>query len=743
MRGLFCAAALVAAALFVPSLARAAAPANDAFASAEVIAGPSGTVTGTRDGATVEPGEPAPMPQYHSVWYAWTAPSYGTLSFDTAGTAWAWVFTGDTLDSVSMKINGQRSGFVSVQPGVTYRIGLDDWNDGGPVQLSWSFTETPAPPANDDFENAQALDGVGGTVDVDTAGATKEACESTLGNGHSLWYSYVPSVDGELTVQAITDLRGAIAAVYTGDSVCGLTQQAYSGGDPAVANVVAGQTYWIEVDTWTDAGGPTSFSWSFASPTRPANDNFANAIALDPSGGTVSGNGLHATSEPGEWTPFFGHTVWYAWTPAQTGIGHVDFQLGDGVVYTGASLDTLQTVAYDGGTFAASAGVTYWIQVASSGDYQVSWQLQPSSGPSVSLDPMKAEEGSAVDIVATVDDPGGSLLTYDWSTSLGTIEPHGNYAVLTVDDGPSVATVQVTVSSAFGSSTASEDVTVRNVAPSVTAPAASGVWGLPVSLLATVTDPSAADTAAGFSSSWSTGTASPTYASPGTYRATFSAVDKDGGTVTVPVPITVDKRPSGLAYSGSSTAPFGFGTIAAQFRDRSDGATAKLAGRSISVIVGPIKQALKTDATGLASTPVGSALLPGSYPVKASFSGDSLYTGSSTGARLTVVDSVGKVTGDVTLRDGTAVTFDAGSDGTTTRGSFNAGSFVAASLSAFGVTGDTAWLAGATADGARFVAKVRDAGEPGAGHDEVTLWIDGVLQPASGVIATGNVQLHT
>src|SRR3954470_16514985 len=196
MRGLLCALALVAAALFVPSLAHAAPPANDAFASAQVIAGASGTVTGTRAEATAEPGEPTPMPQSHSIWYAWTAPAYGTLTFDTGHTADAWVFTGDALGALSMKINGQPYGFVSVKPGETYRIALDDWDDGGPTQLSWSFAETPAPPANDDFANAQTLDGTGGTVDVDTAGATKESCEGTLGNGHSLWFTWVAPSDG-------------------------------------------------------------------------------------------------------------------------------------------------------------------------------------------------------------------------------------------------------------------------------------------------------------------------------------------------------------------------------------------------------------------------------------------------------------------------------------------------------------------------------------------------------------------
>src|SRR4051794_14713742 len=135
--------------------------------------------------------------------------------------------------------------------------------------------------------------------------------------------------------------------------------------------------------------------------------------------------------------------------------------------------------------------------------------------------------------------------------------------------------------------------------------------------------------------------------------------------------------------------------------------------------------------------------MPGSYSLKANFSGDSLYTGSSTGARLTIVNSAGKVTGDVTLSDGTPVTFEVNGNGTNQRGSLTAGSFVATSVSALGIAGDTAWFADAAADGTPFVAKVSDAGEPGAGRDAVTLWIGGVLQPGSGLISAGNLQLHT
>ena len=121
------------------------------------------------------------MPLNHSIWYAWTAPDYGTFSFNTGGATYAWVFTGDALGALDLKINGQAYGFVSVRPGVTYRIALDDWLPGAPTQLSWSFEQSPPPPPNDDWANAQPLEGTGGTVALDTLGSTREACDTAYG----------------------------------------------------------------------------------------------------------------------------------------------------------------------------------------------------------------------------------------------------------------------------------------------------------------------------------------------------------------------------------------------------------------------------------------------------------------------------------------------------------------------------------------------------------------------------------
>src|SRR5580765_4971376 len=62
-----------------------AAPANDNFASAIALFGTAGTTSGTTALATKQPGEPnhAGNAGGHSIWYAWTAPSSGPITFFT------------------------------------------------------------------------------------------------------------------------------------------------------------------------------------------------------------------------------------------------------------------------------------------------------------------------------------------------------------------------------------------------------------------------------------------------------------------------------------------------------------------------------------------------------------------------------------------------------------------------------------------------------------------------------------
>jgi hypothetical protein len=123
----------------------------------------------------------------------------------------------------------------------------------------------------------------------------------------------------------------------------------------------------------------------------PANDDFANATAIDPAGGAITGSNVDATAQSGEPDhagSSYGalHSAWFAWTAPASGPATVstcgsafDTRLG---VYTGGNVAALTAItsnetssgpACAGSKFAeaefdAVGGTTYRIAVDTSGD---------------------------------------------------------------------------------------------------------------------------------------------------------------------------------------------------------------------------------------------------------------------------------------------------------------------------------------------------------------------------------------
>jgi len=106
-----------------------AAPVNDDFAQATMLYGNNvSTYAETIDDATMEPGEPAHMgniPQ-KSIWWAWQAPLYGSVSFVPRGSASTnvvvAVYTGNSVDTLTLVVKGSTSAYVNVIGGQTYYI---------------------------------------------------------------------------------------------------------------------------------------------------------------------------------------------------------------------------------------------------------------------------------------------------------------------------------------------------------------------------------------------------------------------------------------------------------------------------------------------------------------------------------------------------------------------------------------------------------------------------------------------
>src|SRR5262245_52493047 len=88
------------------SLAHAAIPDNDNFATRIALVGTNVTTTGSNVGATLEPGELDPSSLGgRSVWWTWTAPADGAVTISTAGSSFDTllaVYTGNSIGNLRL-----------------------------------------------------------------------------------------------------------------------------------------------------------------------------------------------------------------------------------------------------------------------------------------------------------------------------------------------------------------------------------------------------------------------------------------------------------------------------------------------------------------------------------------------------------------------------------------------------------------------------------------------------------------
>ncbi len=156
-----------------------------------------------------------------------------------------------------------------------------------------------------------------------------------------------------------------------------------------------------------------------------------------------------------------------------------------------------------------------------------------NSAPTASAGgPYAVAEGGSVTLSATGSDAEGDALTYAWDLDgNGTYETPGQTAVFSADDGPATPTVSVRVSDGSASATSTATVNVSNVDPTATFNAPdSATAGFPFTLsLTSPSDPSAADTAAGFEYSFDCGSG---YGSFGALAST-TCTATDAGPVNV------------------------------------------------------------------------------------------------------------------------------------------------------------------------------------------------------------------
>ena len=257
-------------------------------------------------------------------------------------------------------------------------------------------------PANDNFTNATVIYDNSPPIMEYNNCATRESGEPLHGGnggGHSIWFSWMPSVTQNAVITTKRSDFNTLLGVYTGGSVGNLTL-VVSNDDIApgywtqssvsfVAN--AGTQYMIAVDGYNNQVGTVALNLN-----PPHNDDFASAFLISGISGMTNGTTISASKEPYEpahAADVGGHSIWYRWTAPMN--GPVDFNtLGSTfnttlAVYIGTVVTNLAPVAANnddtGGLltsrvgFVASAGTVYQIAVdgstGDSGNVVLNWHM--------------------------------------------------------------------------------------------------------------------------------------------------------------------------------------------------------------------------------------------------------------------------------------------------------------------------------------------------------------------------------
>lgn len=196
------------------------APKGDYFDNPIVIAGASGSrVIEDNSAYTVEDGEPwhtledySYFEQYHTIWYKWTAPGSGTMTFATRmthymGGTYVAVYTGDSLATISrLEFSGDADSdywtrvSVEVSQGTTYRIvGMscgEQYTDefaltwSGDLTVTQTETSTTEVPVTYAWLDEYFPGGASATKDYETI-----ANSDADGDGLYTWAEYLLGTD--------------------------------------------------------------------------------------------------------------------------------------------------------------------------------------------------------------------------------------------------------------------------------------------------------------------------------------------------------------------------------------------------------------------------------------------------------------------------------------------------------------------------------------------------------------------
>jgi PKD repeat protein len=362
----------------------------------------------------------------------------------------------------------------------------------------------------------------------------------------------------------------------------------------------------------------------------------------------------------------------FAWQPTNPGLPTTDFNNRTAAILDriAAAIHASDAPSSAPGLSACGSDLSWCAGDLAGATFNTGWRIfHDWTQPIAESSSVVVQENTPATIPLSAVDPDPQQLTFSivGSPSHGTATTDGSASVAYVPAPVYAGADAFTFRVSDGWMTSTATVTIKVNAPPIVdaGPDLTMPWGVPVTLAGTATDPDGNPN--GMVADWSfgdgtTGTmleAAHTYTEPGTYTATLTVTDADGGVASDTVVVTVVPRASSLTITTTPTLDITKATVTATFADAVDPATARLENHAVHFQTGAATCTATTSATGGAScTLPAAALALGPSTVTARFDGDPLYTANvATGAVLVYAMPTGGIfaIGDVSTTGG--VTF--------------------------------------------------------------------------------------
>ena len=438
---------------------------------------------------------------------AWDPTDFEIYTIDDTGGASCQLTNNTTPDGApSLSSDGQKIAYEGFD-GQDFEIYTIDATGGTPFQVTNNTTDDGNPAYSPDGKKIayEGFDGQDREIyTIDATGGTPFQVTNNTTLDHAPTYS----PDGKKIAYVCADWQSFDWEICTIDA---------TGGPPFN---VTNNTTLDHTPTYSPDGQKIAYMGRVGIP-------FSEIYTIDASGGT----------------PF---QVTNNTTPDDTPSFSPD---GKKIAYGGGERsadDEIFTIDASGGT---PFNVTNNTRYDFSPSYPVaSFSTKPPGNELPSVDaggPYEVNEGDTVNVSATGTDPEGGPLTYAWDLDEdGEVDDASTQsASFPTDDGPSDSrTVKVQVTDDKGAkATDTAGVTVNNVEPtiqSISASTSQTLTGKSVSFDASTTDPSTADTNAGFTYAWlvdgvaNSFTGNPlnqSFSDCGEHSVSAAATDKDGG----------------------------------------------------------------------------------------------------------------------------------------------------------------------------------------------------------------------